>query len=259
MRQLKLQGTRTTFLALAFLTVSKLAAQDSAHAFVPRALNGAGRTMPYQLFIPTAAARARPLPLVIYLHGSGGAGDDNAKQIAGGNQKGSHLWIRPDIQQHDPAFVVAPQAPTTEQWGNPDSDSLTVYGQLMLDLIRSLSREFNIDPNRLYIVGQSRGGRGVWDLVTKSASIFAAAVPVCGDGSPARVVAAKGVAIWAFHGAKDDVVPVAGSRELVAALKAAGGSIRYTEYPDVGHDAWNYAFIDPELPPWLFAQKRAKT
>jgi predicted peptidase len=259
MRKLKLQVTRTTFLALAFLGVSKLAAQDGAYPFVPRVLNSAGRAMPYRLFIPTAAVRAHPLPLVIYLHGSGGAGDDNAKQIVGGNRKGSHLWIRPDIQEHNPAFVVAPQAPTTEQWGSPDSTFLTVYGQLVLDLIGSLSREFNIDPNRLYIVGQSRGGRGVWDLVTKSPSIFAAAVPVCGDGSPARIVAAKGVAIWAFHGAKDNAVPVAGSRKLVAALKAAGGSIRYTEYPDVGHDAWNYAFIDPELPPWLFAQKRAKT
>jgi predicted peptidase len=73
----------------------------------------------------------------------------------------------------------------------------------------------------------------------------------------ARPVAARKVAVWAFHGAEDDAVPVARSGELVDALRAAGGMVRYTEYPDVDHLVWNRAYIEPELPEWLFKQTRA--
>jgi predicted peptidase len=126
----------------------------------------------------------------------------------------------------------------------------------VIELIQTLTREFSIDTLRLYLTGQSLGGEGVWDIIAKRPHVFAAAVPLCGRGSPTRVVAARSVAVWAFHGAKDDVIPVARSRELVAALKAAGGVVRYTEYPDVDHTVWNQAFGEPELPDWLFAQKR---
>ena len=51
-------------------------------------------------------------------------------------------------------------------------------------------------------------------------------------------------------------MPVDNARAMVAALKAAGGTVRYTEYPDIGHDVWTKAFEEPELPAWLFAQKR---
>ena len=97
----------------------------------------------------------------------------------------------------------------------------------------------------------------MWDLVAKRPDVFAAAVPVCAIGDPKKIVAARDVKVWVFHGFKDVGMPVANAREMVAALKSAGGVVKYTEYPDLSHDIWARAFAEPELPEWLFAQRRS--
>lgn len=230
--------------------------QSKTAPFAPRMFMQSGHRLPYRLFVPDAKAQNRPLPLVVWLHGASGVGTDNTAQIsAGGNEIGSRLWVRPDVQEKFPAFVVAPQAPSDQLWGAPSSTKLTAYGQLVIDLIDALAGEFAIDRDRIYLVGQSRGGIGVWDLVAKRPDLFAAAVPLCAQGDPARIAAARNVSIWVFHGAKDPM-PVVNAREMVAALKAAGGAVKYTEYPDLGHEIWTRAFAEPELPAWLFAQRR---
>src|ERR1044072_6437573 len=63
--------------------------------------------MPYRLFRPEAAAGK--LPLVVYLHGSGGVGDDNLKQLGLGNIFGTRVWVLPENQKRYPCYVVAPQ------------------------------------------------------------------------------------------------------------------------------------------------------
>src|SRR5436190_21474978 len=88
--------------------------------FTPLMFNPDGHPMPYRLFIPEAAARTKPLPLVIWLHGTSGLGTDNKAPIsAGGNEIGSRLWDSPEVQAKYPAFVVAPQVPVTELLGAP--------------------------------------------------------------------------------------------------------------------------------------------
>jgi predicted peptidase len=191
----------------------------------------------------------------VYLHGAAGAGTDNLRQITGGNTRGTHVWTTAPVQTRYPAFVVAPQLPDGTTWHSPDAE-LSPYAELVLELLTRLAGDYSIDPDRVYLVGQSLGGFGTWDLISKRPDVFAAAVPLCGGGSAARVAAARRVAIWAFHGALDQTVPVARSRVLVAALRAAGSSVKYTEYPDVGHDVWTRAFAERDLPAWLFAQKR---
>jgi predicted peptidase len=224
--------------------------------FAPRMFSHNGKLMPYRLFVPEGAAPDRPLPLVVWLHGASGVGTDNRAQISeGGNEIGSRLWVRPDIQAKYPAFVVAPQAPSSEVWGSPSSTKLTTFGQLAIDLIDALAREFPIDRDRVYVLGQSRGGIGVWDLISKRPEVFAAAVPLCAQGDPKRIAAARDVKVWVFHGAKD-TMPVENARDMVAALTKAGGNVKYTEYPDLGHEIWTRAFAEPDLPAWLFAQHR---
>lgn len=224
--------------------------------FVPRMFNAGGQVMPYRLFIPKATQSGK-LPLIVWLHGASGVGTDNKAQITeGGNEIGSRLWIRDDIQQKHPAFVVAPQAPADQLWGAIASAKLTTYGQMVIDLVDNLAREFPIDRDRVYLVGQSRGGIGVWDLVTKRPDVFAAAVPVCALGDPTKVAAAREVKVWVFHGLKDTGMPVANARSMVEKLKTAGASVRYTEYKDLSHDIWGRVFAEPGLPDWLFAQRR---
>ena len=63
--------------------------------------------------------------------------------------------------------------------------------------------------------------------------------------------------VWIFHGADDPAVPVEESRKMAAALQAAGGNVKYTEYPGTGHDSWDKAYAEPELMEWLLAQHLA--
>jgi predicted peptidase len=233
-------------------------AQDAVDGFAARVFVGAnGARMPYRLFVPDAQQRLRPLPIVIYLHGSGGIGTDNLRQISGGNTNGTHVWVTPQAQARHPAFVVAPQLPNGHRWDARGEDVIAPYASLVIELLGSLSREFAIDLDRVYLTGQSLGGFGTWDLIAKRPELFAAAVPLCGVGTPSRALAARHVPIWVFHGAKDETVPVAGSREMVAALRAVDSAVKYTEYAEVGHEVWTVAYLERSLPDWFFEQKRS--
>jgi len=243
--------------AAAFLASAMILQSAPMAGYSARTFSRGDHKMPYRLFVPDARARRQPLPLVIWLHGASGMGEDNKAQISvGGNEFGSRLWVRPDIQTRYPAFVVAPQLPVGQTWGLAASEHLTTYGEMVVQLVESLGREFPIDRSRVYLLGQSMGGIGVWDLISKRPDLFAAAVPLCAAGNTTRIKAAAGVAVWAFHGAADLGMPVANTRDMVAALKAAGGEVKYTEYPDVGHDVWTRAFTEPDLPGWLFSKHK---
>ena len=61
--------------------------------------------------------------------------------------------------------------------------------------------------------------------------------------------------VWAFHGTDDNEVPVTQSRNMVAALRAIGGRVTFTEYQGVGHDSWDLAYADPNMVRWLFQQR----
>lgn len=217
--------------------------------------SGTGVKLPYRLYIPASANRDQALPLILYLHGSGGAGTDNRKQISGGNAQGTHIWIEPAVQERHPAFVLAPQITENSKWHSP-SDEPSPQVAALLDLLDELRSELRIDERRVYVVGQSLGGFGAWDLIARHPNIFAAAAPLCGGGDTKLILSARDVAVWAFHGAKDATVLASRSREMVAALRTVNSSVRYTEYPEVGHDVWTRAFAERDLPEWMFAQSR---
>jgi hypothetical protein len=129
--------------------------------------------------------------------------------------------------------------------------------KMVMELLPTIEREFPaIDTRRVYLVGLSMGGFGVWDLLARRPDWFAGAVPICGgaDLDTANVVAP--VPTWDFHGALDSTVLPQRSRYMIAALWNIGAEPRYTEYPEVAHNAWTRAMSDPELLPWLFAQSR---
>jgi len=233
-------------------------AEERLDGFEARTFVGAaGTRLPYRFYLPENPGRDQRLPLIVYLHGSGGAGTDNRRQLRGGNTSGTHVWTTPASQSRQAAFVLAPQIPSGQDWHAPGA-GVSVHAQLLIDLLATLVRELAIDADRIYLVGQSLGGFGVWDLVTKRPELFAAGVPLCGGGDSDRAAAARRVAIWAFHGEADRTVPAARSRQMVVALRAAGGSVEYTEYPGKGHDVWTLAFAEPRLPTWLFAQRRSR-
>ena len=101
------------------------------------------------------------------------------------------------------------------------------------------------------------GGIGTYDLLERYPKYYAAAFSICGAADTELMVKkAKEIPLWIFHGAKDDVVSPAYSRELYAALKKVNAPVRYTEYPDANHNSWDPAFAEPELLPWLFSHHK---
>jgi predicted peptidase len=221
-----------------------------------------GWEMPYRLFRPEGAGKTK-LPLVVYLHGSGGLGNDNLKQLGLGNVFGTRVWLLPENQKRYPCYVLAPQ--TDRGWAKYDFtkpqgavllSGLGEGARLTLEIIEGLSKEFAIDDRRIYVTGQSMGGSGTWHITAQRPKFFAAAIPCCGAETDEDAVASIGTPIWNFHGDKDPAVPVQLSRDRIAALQKAGGHPIYTEYAGVEHNAWEWAYTEPELVKWVFAQTR---
>jgi predicted peptidase len=119
-----------------------------------------------------------------------------------------------------------------------------------------MRREFAIDERRIYVTGQSMGGSWVWHMTAQRPEFFAAAVPCCGADTNEEATASLGTPLWNFHGDSDQSVPVALSRERIAALRKAGGHPLYTEYAGVDHNVWQWAYTEPELLKWVFSQRR---
>lgn len=229
----------------------------------PREFTLGGRTLPYRLLRPAAVEAGEKHPLVVMLHGAGERGCDNRRQLAWfWDAKKPRVLGRPEVAAARP-FVVVPQCPDGGQWvnvpwtlGSYASPAASEPLGLVLGLIDSLLLDPAIDPDRVYAVGMSMGGYGAFDAAQRRPEMFAAVVSVCGAGDPAMATAIARVPVWAFHGEADDVVPVSGSREIVAALREAGGGPRYTEYAGVGHHSWLPAFAEPDFWNWIFAQRR---
>ena len=251
------------------MSAGRLERASVAQLFATRTFAGSpgsagGPPLPYRLLAPPPRQTGL-LPLVLLLHGAGERGSDNAAQLRNG---AAELLGNPDARRQFPCYFVLPQCPSDARWvevdwsaprhSMPPSPSRPLAR--VFELLQTLRAELPIDADRLYAVGLSMGGYGVWDLLSRHAEAFAAAVPICGGGDEAQAAAMQKVPIWAFHGKKDPVVSVERSRRMIAALKQLGATPppRYTEYPDVEHSSWVQAFAEPELLSWLFSQRRPK-
>jgi predicted peptidase len=185
-------------------------------------------------------------PLILFLHGMGERGDDLELVKLHGIPK--IVEERDDV----PFIAVSPQCPDLTVWSD--------HVEALDALLREIEGRYRVDPERIYLTGLSMGGYGAWHMATLHPDRFAAVVPICGGGHvghgfPERVAALKDVPVWAFHGAKDPVVPLGESQKLVDVLKESGGNVRFTVYPDAEHDSWTRTYDNPELYDWLLEQR----
>jgi len=225
---------------------------------------GSEETYSYRLLPVEKPEAGKKYPLVLFLHGAGERGSDNVNQL----QYFPRHIAKPDLRAKFPAYVVAVQCSEGKQWvqvpwGDKKSTPMAEKpGEQMRQAIAALLKtvkEEPIDTRRIYVTGLSMGGYGAWEIASRHPEWFAAAAPICGGGDERQAAKLAGVAIWAFHGAKDGAVPVERTRQMVEAIKAAGGKPKYTEDPNGGHNVWDPAYQDPEgLLPWLFSQMREK-
>jgi predicted peptidase len=225
-------------------------------------------TLRCRILTPLNYSPAKKYPLVIFLHGSGERGNDNEKQLTWG----SEIFLDSLNRHRYQAIVLFPQCPASESWANSIrtdiKDSLGGFRldtisqpknpmHLLLHFIDTLAAGGGIDKQRIYIGGLSMGGFGTYEILWRRPDLFAAAIAICGGGSPEKVSRyAPKLPIWVFHGDADQVVPVGNSRQMVAAMKASKLSVIYSEYSGVNHDSWKNAFAEPKLMEWLFSQKK---
>lgn len=196
----------------------------------------------YLLHLPPGYATGRKRwPLILFLHGAGERGTDLNLVKKHGVAK--IVEAQPDF----PFIVVSPQCPTDGWWSS----------ELLAALLDEVEREYRVDNKRIYLTGLSMGGYGTWDLAMAQPHRFAALVPICGRGNPLRVHRIKHLPIWVFHGAKDKVVPLTNSVDLVRALRKCGAKPKFTIYPDAAHDSWTRTYSDPRLYKWLSKFSRA--
>lgn len=238
--------------------------RPAAGGFVERSVMVDGVARHYQVFVPSSRAGDRHPPVILFLHGTGERGSDGDKP--------TRVGLGPYLRAHAdgfPAIVVFPQAPEGDDWKGIAAD-------IAFAALDQATAEFGGDRRRTYLTGLSMGGYGTWELALLQPRRFAALVPVCGAllpprderdlfvtplagiGDPYAALAAqlRHVPSWIFHGAKDDLVPPRDDRLTYAALKTAGAEVRYTEFPDANHNAWDPAYATPELWTWLFEQRR---
>lgn len=182
-------------------------------------------------------------PLLIFLHGSGESGSDLDKVKVHGPPK--FLDSRPDF----PFIVASPQARNSSERFEP----------AVLDgMFEELLAQLPIDPDRVYLTGLSMGGIWTYGWASKHPERFAAIAPVAGLWDPADACRLKDVPVWAFHGAKDDVVSPAADQAMIDAINACGGHARLTMYKEAGHDSWTETYANPELYRWLLKQRRSR-
>jgi pimeloyl-ACP methyl ester carboxylesterase len=182
-------------------------------------------------------------PLVIWLHGAGQSGSDNEAQMGGATKP----FTEEANQEERPCFVLAPQCPDR---------NIGFKASNLMTLVKSLCDSLPIDEARLYLTGSSMGGSGSWRLGTEYPGVFAAIVPLCGGGDPSKAAALKETPLWAFHGDKDEDVPLERSTSMVEAIKAVGGTkAQLTILEGEGHLITSVVYGKPELHEWIFAQQ----
>ncbi len=221
-----------------------------------------GKTLPYRLYLPKDYSEDIAYPVMLFLHGAGERGTDNASQLNNVIQKLYNDRNSPFYQ----CILIVPQCPADEQWvdtpwanGNYRLDNIPMSSALTaaLDLLDYVIETYSVNEARQYVMGISMGGYGTWDLLMRYPERFAAAIPICGAADRTRAASLVNVPIWTFHDSTDTVVPYSGTKIMVSAIRSAGGTvIKYTETARYGHSVWDSAVATDGLFDWLFSQRK---
>ncbi|MBD2100050.1 prolyl oligopeptidase family serine peptidase [Leptolyngbya sp. FACHB-261] len=193
---------------------------------------------PYLLFLPQRYEE-QSWPLILFLHGAGERGSDLNRV----KQHGIAKLV--EEQANFPFITVSPQCPQGQHW----------QVSLLSTLLDQVTQTYRVDPSRIYLTGLSMGGYGTWYLAAAQPQRFAAIAPICGGGNPKQACELKDLPVWAFHGARDRIVPLSETELMVKALEACGGNVKFTIYPEAGHNSWTQTYNNPDLYAWFLEHR----
>ncbi len=248
--------TAVSLVALAGCATSKTSLNGTSHSAMQEPKTFACKEtrdykVNYLLYLPKGYGETpgQRWPMIFFLHGAGERGTNIWKVAVHGPPK------QATNMTDFPFIVVSPQCPEGQIWS---SDVLS-------RLLDDVTQRYAVDTNRVYLTGLSMGGYGTWNLGLAEPERFAAMAPICGGGqfisvliaSRSKTAALKSMGIWAFHGAKDSVVPLSESQRMVDALKRAGmNHVKFTIYPEADHNSWTETYQNPDFYKWLLEHKR---
>lgn len=252
-------------LSLSILPAARAESQNVQTGFLDRSVTVGGVAYPYEIYVPASYSTAQQWPVILFLHGAGERGGDRLLQTS--NALGAAIRRAPSAY---PAIVIFPQVPTDSSW-------VGIPAQVAMGALDQTVAEFRTDPDRVYLTGLSMGGNGTWHLAYSNPERFAAIAPICAfvtalagrtfksavptDSGPPFPTLARRVAklpTWIFHGEVDQAVPVEQSRQAAAAIRSAGGDVKYTEFLGMDHNVWDATYASPQFVTWLFAQRRKR-
>lgn len=195
-------------------------------------------TFRYWLYTPSDPTEN--MPLIVYLHGGSGKGDDlNLITAVDGFPQYLQSGQLGDVR----AYVVIPQLPSTQKgWVNA-AESIS-------ELIDHTVSTYKINRNNISLTGHSMGGTGTWNLACTYPSLFARIAPLSGSirNTPDIIDNLKNIPVRAFVGSADTIVPPDSSKEVIAALKAAGGSAEITVFDGADHfSVPSLTFLDTNI------------
>lgn len=242
--------------------VTILGQQQLAEIFEARSFTATdGTQIAYRLYVPFDYDESRDYPVLLLLHGAGERGNDNMGNLV---HIVSNLFNISKTPVTD-AIIVAPQCPVGNQWvdtpwanGSYDTSRVKISNELraVMEIMDAVEDEFSTDYDRYYVMGLSMGGFGTWDVLMRESDYFAAGVPICGGADPNMAEKLVNVPIWTFHGSADPTVPVSGTREMAAAMEAAGSTVfTYEEIAGAGHGIWGTVASRKDVIDWLFEQR----
>ena len=196
-------------------------------------------SLEYYLYFPPEyqESSSKRFPLLLFLHGGGESGGD--LELIRENGPPKLLTEGKDF----PFLILAPQNPHKKQWWNV---------RAVMALLEQITREYRIDPKRLYLTGLSRGGNACWEIAAQFPDTFAAMAVVCGmTPVPYAHWINKSMPIWVFHGKEDPVIPFSESEQMTRKLEEMGYDVRLTASDGVGHNAWEKAYLEEGLYEWF--------
>ena len=194
----------------------------SAHGDFHRAYRSPvdGTLQPYRIFIPERYD-GRSTALVVALHGAGGDENDFFDDLP-------QSPLQAEAQRHG-FIVVCPKG------REPQSGYRGAAAQDVFDVLADVSRQYRIDPHRIYLMGHSMGAYATWRLAMEHPDVFAALGPIAGGGDPSSIARIARIPEFIVHGSADQTVPVTQSRAMAEAARRAGAEVVYVEVPGAGH------------------------
>lgn len=210
-------------------------AGEAARGLRPLGLDGPRDGL---LYVPAGYRADRPAPLVLLLHGAGGAARYGLAPLL-------------DLADEVGTILLAPDS-RRQTWDR----LLGAYGPDIAFIERALGQVFDrhaVDPARLAVGGFSDGASYALSIGLTNGDLFTHVLafspgflaPAGRHGAPRLFIA---------HGTRDEVLPIETcSRRIVPAVRRAGYDVRYREFdgphvvpPEIAREALDWFLAAPE-------------